>query len=65
MCLANFAPSSVSSRKKLLDCYIYGGLSYNNPMHLANFAPSWVSSRKKLLHCYIYGRLSYNKQENH
>ena len=28
MRLANFAPSSVSSRKKLLDCYIYGGLSY-------------------------------------
>ena len=27
--MANFAPSSVSSRKKLLDCYIYGGLSYN------------------------------------
>ena len=23
------APSSVSSRKKLLDCYIYGGLSHN------------------------------------
>ena len=29
MCLANFGLSSVSSHKKLLDCYIYGGLSYN------------------------------------
>ena len=25
MRLANFAPSSVSYHKKLLDCYIYGG----------------------------------------
>ena len=29
MRLANLAPSSVSSRKKMLDCYIYGGLSYS------------------------------------
>ena len=29
MRLANFAPSLVPSRKKLLNCYVYGGLSYN------------------------------------
>ena len=29
MRLANFAPSSVSSRKKMLDCHIYGVLLYD------------------------------------
>ena len=29
MRLANFAPSSVASRKKMLHYYIYGGLLYN------------------------------------
>ena len=29
MRLANFTPSSDPSRKKLLDCYIYGGMSYS------------------------------------
>ena len=38
MRLANFAPSSVSSLKTLLDCYIYGGLSYNRQENHGNLA---------------------------
>ena len=42
MRLANFAPSSVSSRKKLLDCYIYGGTSTTK---VEEDGLKWVSSR--------------------
>ena len=61
MRLANFAPSSVPSRKNLLDCYIYGGLSYNRQENHWNLAQQ-ISIRN--IHVALYFSCQFVRSVN-